>query len=175
MMQTQIRGAAQRDQRVEALLEETTEALAGGELPGAVFNDPGIFELECQKIFTRAWMYLGHESEIPQPGDYVLRYIVRDPFVVVRDEQGRVRALLNHCRHKGMQVCRSEVGNASHFRCPYHGWTYRNDGALVGIPAQKDAYGEAFDKSRLGLHQLRVESYDGLIFGTMAEEGPSLG
>jgi phenylpropionate dioxygenase-like ring-hydroxylating dioxygenase large terminal subunit len=157
-----------------ALLEETAQALAGGELPAAMFNDAATFELECDKIFTRSWIYLAHESEIPEPGDYVLRYIVRDPFVVIRDEGGELRALLNHCRHKGMQVCRSEAGNASHFRCPYHGWTYRNDGALVGVPAQKDAYGDALDKGKLGLHGIRVASYDGMIFGTMSDSTPSL-
>jgi phenylpropionate dioxygenase-like ring-hydroxylating dioxygenase large terminal subunit len=156
------------------LLEETAQALAGGELPAAIFNDQSIFELECQKIFSKAWVYLAHESEVPDPGDYVLRYIVYDPFIVVRDEHGEVQALLNHCRHKGMQVCRSEVGNASHFRCPYHGWTYRNDGALVGVPAQKDAYGDALDKARLGLHGLRVQSYNGMLFGTMSEDTPPL-
>jgi phenylpropionate dioxygenase-like ring-hydroxylating dioxygenase large terminal subunit len=174
MIQSQFTGAAQRERHVDALLQETAEALAGGEIPAAVFNDPAIFELECDKIFARAWVYLAHESEIPKPGDYVLRYIVHDPFVVVREERGQIRALLNHCRHKAMQICRSEAGNASHFRCPYHGWTYRNDGALVGVPAQKDAYGDALDKARLGLYRIRVESYGGMIFGTMSEQAPSL-
>lgn len=156
------------------LLDEAAELLAGGELPAGIFNDAEIFELEREKIFARSWVYLAHESEIPDPGDYVLRYIVGDAFVVVRDEQGEVRALLNHCRHKGMQICRSEAGNASHFRCPYHGWTYRNDGALIGVPVQKDAYGDALDKAALGLHSIRVESYDGLVFGTLSDETPPL-
>ena len=70
------------------LLEETAALLAGGEIPAAIFNDPGIFALEREKVFARAWVYLGHESEIPEPGDYVLRAIVSDQFVVVRDEDG---------------------------------------------------------------------------------------
>jgi PAH dioxygenase large subunit len=166
--------AVGRDGRAYALVEEAAEALRGGELPAAIFNDPGVFELEREKVFGRSWVYLAHESEIPEPGDYVLRYIVEDPFVVVRDESGEIRALLNQCRHKGMRICRSEAGNTSHFRCPYHGWTYGNSGRLTGVPAQKDAYGDALDKPRLGLHQIRVASHDGLIFGAASEETPPL-
>ena len=75
---------------------------------------------EASGVFGRSWMFLAHESEIPQPGDYVVRRIVDDSFIVSRDEPGAVRALFNMCLHRGMQVCRAEVGNASHFRCPYH-------------------------------------------------------
>lgn len=166
--------AAPAGDRARALLEEAAELLAGGELPAAIFNDHDVFELEREKIFARSWVYLAHESEITDPGDYVLRYVCSDPFVVVRDERGEVRALLNQCRHKGMQVCRSEAGNASHFRCPYHGWTYRNDGCLIGVPVQREAYGDALDKSALGLHAIRIDSYDGLIFGTLSGETPPL-
>jgi PAH dioxygenase large subunit len=156
------------------LLEQMSESLANGEIPAGIFNDAEIFALERRRVFARSWVYLAHESEIPEPGDYVMRAIVDDQFVVVRDESGEVRALLNHCRHKGMQICRSEAGNASHFRCPYHGWTYRNDGALIGVPVQRDAYGDRLDKAQLGLHSIRVASYDGLIFGTLSEETPPL-
>jgi PAH dioxygenase large subunit len=156
------------------LLEQMSASLPQGEIPAGIFNDAGIFALERERIFSRAWIYLAHESEIPEAGDYVMRAIVDDQFVVVRDESGELRALLNHCRHKGMQICRSEAGNASHFRCPYHGWTYRNDGSLIGVPVQRDAYGDALDKSKLGLLSIRVASYDGMIFGTLSEETPPL-
>jgi PAH dioxygenase large subunit len=161
--------------RASQVLDEMAETLPSGEVPAAIFNDPDIFELERDMIFARSWVYLAHESEVPQPGDYVVRYIVDNPFIVVRDEKGTVRALLNRCRHRGMQVCRSEMGNASHFRCPYHGWTYRNDGSLVGVPVQREAYGDALDKRRLGLQRIpRLDTYNGLIFGTLNEEGPPL-
>src|SRR6185312_11890197 len=145
-----------------------------GMIPAHVYADPEIFALERDRLFSRSWVYLAHESEIPEPGDYVVRRIVDDPFVVTRDEHGEVRALLNHCRHKGMQICRAEAGNASHFRCPYHGWTYRNDGALIGVPVQKAAYRDALDKSKLGLHAIRVDSHDGLLFGTLSPDVPPL-
>ncbi len=160
--------------QMHPILEEMEESLPEGEIPAAIFNDPEIFELEQERVFATSWVYLAHESEIPNPGDYVLRYVVDNPFIVVRDEERRVRALLNVCRHRGMQVCRSEMGNASHFRCPYHGWTYRNDGTLTGVPSQKAAYGDRLDKSRLGLEQIRVEEYNGMIFGTMDPEAPPL-
>jgi PAH dioxygenase large subunit len=156
------------------LLEQMSVSLPNGEIPAGIFNDAGVFAREREKVFARSWVYLAHESEVPAPGDYVLRAIVDDQFVVVRDEGGEVRALLNHCRHKGMQICRSEAGNASHFRCPYHGWTYRNDGSLIGVPVQREAYGDALDKATLGLHSIRVASYDGLVFGTLSEETPPL-
>jgi phenylpropionate dioxygenase-like ring-hydroxylating dioxygenase large terminal subunit len=156
------------------LLEQAVDGLAHGALPAGIFNDAGIFELERERIFARSWVYVAHESELPQPGDYVVRAIVDEPLVVVRDEAGEVRVLLNRCRHKGMQICRSEAGNASHFRCPYHGWTYRNDGALIGVPVQKAAYGDGLDKERLGLHRVRAASYDGLVFATLSDETPPL-
>ena len=171
----ELRSAERLKSRAHGVLREMAEALLSGEVPARIFNDPDIFEWEQERIFARSWIYLGHESEIPQPGDYVVRYITQDPFIVVRDERGSVRALLNQCRHRGMQVCRSEMGNASHFRCPYHGWTYRNDGALVGVPVQKEAYGDALDKSRLGLIPIpQLDTYNGLIFGTLDEEAPPL-
>ena len=98
---------------VDRVLREMADALPHGEVPSVIFNDSNVFELEREKIFARSWIYLGHESEIPHPGDYVLRYIVDDPFIVIRDEKGVVRALLNQCRHRGMQVCRSEAGTSS--------------------------------------------------------------
>ena len=158
----------------EELLDLVAESLSRHELPAGIFNDPGLFELERERVFARSWIYLAHESEVPEPGDYVVRYIVDDPFVVVRGEDGEVRALLNQCRHKGMRICRSEAGNSSHFRCPYHGWTYRNDGDLIGVPAQREAYGDTLDKGSLGLAPLRVESYDGLLFATMSADVPDL-
>jgi PAH dioxygenase large subunit len=152
--------------RGRQILAEMEVSLPQGVAPAGIFNDPEIFAMEREKVFARSWIYLAHESEIPEPGDYVLRYIVDDPFIVVRDADGEVRAMHNHCRHRGMQVCRSEAGNASNFRCPYHGWTYRNDGRLTGVPVQKQAYGDSLDKSALGLVQLpKLDAYRGMIFG----------
>lgn len=144
-------------------------------LPGKVFNDPEIFDLERERVFARSWVFLAHETEIPKPGDYVVRYVADDPFIVVRDEKGEIRAHFNSCRHRGMQVCRAEMGNASHFRCPYHGWAYRNTGDLVGVPASKEAYGNKLDRDAWGLLPIpKLGTYKGLVFGCLDPEAPSL-
>lgn len=159
----------------EALLRECRDRLADGELPAAIFNDAGIFERERERIFARSWVYLAHESEIPDAGDYVLRYIADDPLIVVRDADGTLRAMHNQCRHRGMQVCRSEAGTANNFRCPYHGWTYRNTGQLTGVPVEKQAYGDRLDKAALGLHQVpQIGTYNGMIFGCLDPDQVSL-
>src|SRR5580698_2361511 len=112
-----------------------------GMIPAHVSAAPEVFALERDRLFARSWLFLAHESEIPDAGDYVVRRVLADSFIVARDETGVVRVLFNMCLHRGMQVCRAEMGNASHFRCPYHAWTYRNDGRLTGLPFHEDAYG----------------------------------
>ena len=156
-------------------LDEFDEALTAGKVPARAFNDPAIHELELDRIFTRAWVFLGHESEIPARGDYAQRRIGRDAFVLVRGEDGEIRVLFDACRHRGAQVCRADRGNAALFRCPYHGWTYKNTGALVGAPLLKDAYGSGFDKSERGLLAApHVESLHGLIFASLDPDAPTL-
>src|SRR3712207_439673 len=81
--------------------------------------DPEVFRLELERVFSRAWLFLGHESEIPEPGDYVTRRLGLDPVIVVRGENGELSVVANTCRHRGIKLCRSDRGNASHFRCPY--------------------------------------------------------
>lgn len=148
-----------------------------GMIPAYVYNDAEIFDRERTNLFSRAWLFVAHESEIPQAGDYVVRRVLDDSFIIVRDEKGELRALFNMCLHRGMQVCRAEVGNASHFRCPYHGWSYRNDGRIVGLPFHEEAYGGEAGFSRKGARLLpapRLESYNGLIFISMDPEAPEL-
>jgi phenylpropionate dioxygenase-like ring-hydroxylating dioxygenase large terminal subunit len=125
-----------------------------------------------ERVFTRTWSFVGHESEIPEPGDYALRYIGDDPFIFARDEHREVRVLFNACRHRGTQVCRVERGNTSHFRCPYHGWTFKNTGEFVGMPAMKDT-SQGMDKSQWGLIPApQVTSYCGLVFACLDEDAP---
>jgi phenylpropionate dioxygenase-like ring-hydroxylating dioxygenase large terminal subunit len=160
--------------RVEEVLEEMQASLDSGLIPARIFNDPEVHRLELERLFARSWMFIGHESEIPSPGDYVQRYIGKDPFIFVRDEAGQIRVLFDGCRHRGALVCRSEKGNASHFRCSYHGWTYKNTGELIGAPSFKDAYG-SMDKSQWGLlAAASVDSVGGFVFATLDREAPSL-
>ncbi|MGH2372262.1 MAG: Rieske 2Fe-2S domain-containing protein, partial [bacterium] len=119
-----------------------------GHIPAFIFSDPEIYRLEMDALFTRCWLFVAHESEIPSPGDYVTRHMGDHPVIVARGEDGRIRVLLNVCRHRGMRICRADLGNASHFRCPYHGFTYKNTGELIGIPFQAEIYGSGLDKAR---------------------------
>ncbi|MDR3660347.1 MAG: aromatic ring-hydroxylating dioxygenase subunit alpha [Mycobacterium sp.] len=148
-----------------------------GMIPAHIYNDREIFELEKERIFSRAWIFVGHESEIAQPGDYVVRRILDDSFIIIRDEEGQVRAHFNMCLHRGMQVCRAEMGNASHFRCPYHGWSYRNDGRIAGLPFHHDAYGGEAGFRRKGTRLLpapNIGIYNGMIFISLAATAPPL-
>jgi len=164
-MARRAEGSVQERGGVVARLREAVRPDSGW-LPAFIHVDPEVYALEIDKIFGQCWLFLAHESEIPSPGDYVTRTMGEDPVIVARGEDGRVRVFLNFCRHRGMRVCRSELGNTSHFRCPYHGFTYLNTGTLVGVPFQQEAYGDALDKSELHLHEARTEAYQGLIFAT---------
>src|ERR1700678_2358886 len=138
------------DGSAEAGLAGIVGDVRNGMIPAHIYNDRAVFELEAERVFGRSWVFVGHESEIPAAGDYVVRRVLKDSFIVVRDEEGQIRAHFNMCLHRGMQVCRAEMGNASHFRCPYHGWSYRNDGRLTGLPFHQDAYGGEAGFSRKG-------------------------
>ncbi|WP_158019050.1 Rieske 2Fe-2S domain-containing protein [Mycobacterium basiliense] len=135
-------------------------------VPAHIYNDEELFACEKERLFGRAWMFVAHESEIPHDGDYVVRRVLDDSFIVARDANGEVRAMFNMCLHRGMQVCRAEMGNASNFRCPYHGWTYRNTGRLTGLPFHRDAYGgdAGFTKNQTLLPAPHIATYNGLIF-----------
>lgn len=160
--------------RTRELLAGMSETIDRGEMPLRIFNDPELYELELYRIFSRSWVFVGHETEIPEPGDYVRRYVGEDPFILVRDEEGEVRVFFDSCRHRGTKICRAEQGNTSHFRCPYHGWTYRNTGELVGVPEQRKAYKE-LDKCEWSLRAApRTDDYEGLVFVSLSEDGPSL-
>jgi nitrite reductase/ring-hydroxylating ferredoxin subunit len=139
-----------------------------------VYTDPAIFDLEMERIFERTWVFVGHEAEIPEPGDYKTTLIGRHPVIVSRLADGEVTLLINRCRHRGPIICQHETGNSRHFRCPYHAWTYDNSGRLIGVPMPQ-GYGKSFDREKLGLAKVaRVATYQGFIFGCMTEEGPTL-
>jgi phenylpropionate dioxygenase-like ring-hydroxylating dioxygenase large terminal subunit len=143
-------------------------------LHGSIYTSREIFALEQQQLFHDTWLYVGHESEVREPGDYKTTFAGVQPVIVARGaDDGEIRVLLNRCRHRGSAVCHDDAGNANYFRCPYHGWTYRNSGELRGI-TYDDAYDD-LDRSRLGLVRLpRVDSYAGFIFASFAADGPSL-
>ncbi len=141
---------------------------------GSLYTDPTIFAEELQKIWYTTWVFVGHESEVPQPNDYVRKKLATQDVVMTRDKNGEVHLLLNRCAHRGLQVCDDAKGNSSSFRCPYHGWTYRNTGELLGYPYNK-GYGGKNQLAGLGMGRVpRVATYQGFVFGSMAADGPSL-
>lgn len=140
---------------------------------GSLYTDPAIYQAELEKIWFRTWVYVGHESEIPNPNDFVMKTIGPEPVIMTRDREGAIHLLHNRCPHRGNRVCVTDQGNARSFTCPYHGWTFSNDGKLRGFPFPS-GYAEA-DRSQLGLGRVaRVASYRGFVFGSMAADGPSL-
>lgn len=152
---------------------DVTEIIRDDRVHGSVYTSPEIFSREMDTIFKTGWVYVAHESEIAQPGDYLTRMIGHAPVVVVRGKDGQVRVLLNRCTHRANKLCNAETGNANSFRCPYHGWTFANTGALLGVP-MREAYGDAFTqiRSELGLAAApRIDSYGGFIFASLTAEG----
>ena len=146
-----------------------------GRISRRLFIEREIYEQELERIFARCWLFLCHESQISQPGDFFSTYMGEDPVLVVRDTLGQVHAFLNVCRHRANRLCRADTGNAASFTCAYHGWTYRNDGRLVGVPFHKEAYYGALERERWGLIPVaQLESYNGLVFATFDPESPPL-
>ena len=105
-----------------------------------IFTSRDIFEEEQECIFTRAWLFIGHESQIPGPGDFVSTRMETEPVILCRDRQGDIRVHLNSCRHRSMKVCLYDEGNTNVFTCPYYAWSYGLDGSLVGLPQQEKLY-----------------------------------
>jgi phenylpropionate dioxygenase-like ring-hydroxylating dioxygenase large terminal subunit len=138
-----------------------------------IFSDPEIHALELERIFNRTWIFLGHESELPRPGSYVTRPMGSDNVILLRSDDGAIRAFLNACRHRGMELCRADSGSSQRFVCPYHGWTYDTRGAL-----RSTSFDRHYDRTQyaeLGLTRVpRIEQYCGLIFGNWDEEACTL-
>jgi phenylpropionate dioxygenase-like ring-hydroxylating dioxygenase large terminal subunit len=156
---------------IEALLDRVACGLEEDLLPAEVFGDPELFGVEMDRIFTNTWVFVAHETEIPNAGDFVQRRIGVDPVIVTRDGDGGVHVLSNYCRHRGTQICQTDTGNSRFFKCPYHGWTYANNGELVGTPMMQRAYGTPLDKDQWGLLRApRVESRQGFIFASLSAD-----
>jgi phenylpropionate dioxygenase-like ring-hydroxylating dioxygenase large terminal subunit len=149
--------------------------LKHGLLDRSIFIDEDIYQQELEKIFGRAWLFIGHDSLVPNPNDFFLTYMGEDPVILTRDAKGEVHAFLNMCMHRGNRVARADDGNAKNFMCTYHGWTYSNEGKLVSVPGLQEAYYGELDVDKLGLVSVaQIDTYAGLIFATWDPQAPSL-
>jgi len=147
--------------------------LEHGRISREIFVNETIYQQEQEQLFARTWLFVGHESQIPQPGDYFVSCMGEESVILTRDSQGHIHVFLNTCRHRGMKVCRYDEGNTTVFTCPYHGWGYATDGRLVGVPYYREAYREALDRSQWGLIEVaQLVNYKGTIWATWDATAP---
>ena len=143
-----------------------------------VYSDPDIFELEIKLLFERTWQFCGHESQIPNPGDYWTFHIGRQPMVMVRASHGAIHVLYNRCPHRGVQVCGSRHGNGGEaLTCPYHSWRFHHDGTLESVPLETGYRDTRFDKNNAAFHMKKAArrgEYRGFVFANLDAGGPSL-
>ena len=142
----------------------------GWSLEQRFYTDPEIYELELDQIVMRNWILAGHQSQLPEPGDFKVFKLANESAIIVRGEHGQINAFANVCRHRGSLVCLEQEGNTRRFECPYHAWVYDTDGKLVGA---RDMPSD-FDKQANSLHRVSVEIVHGLIFICFCDDPPSL-
>lgn len=141
-----------------------------------VYTDPDVFQLELELIFSKTWLYVVHESQIKNSGDYILAPMGQREVIVNRDENNKINVVNNSCAHRGAQLCKHQRGNRLVIVCPYHGWQYKNNGALSSLP-QQQGYPDNFDilDEKNWLQRApRVESYRGFVFASWADSGEGL-
>jgi phenylpropionate dioxygenase-like ring-hydroxylating dioxygenase large terminal subunit len=150
------------------------ELIDGAHISGRLYRDVAIFARELEAIWYKVWVYIGHVSELPNPGDFVRRQIGLQPVLMIRDDAGRINVFFNRCRHRGNLVCRREHGQVEVITCPYHGWTYARSGDLIE-PTFEEGYPADMRREDFGLTRLpRVAEYRGLVFASVCADGISL-
>ncbi len=141
------------------------------------YIDAELFELEMEHLFANTWVYVGHASQVPQPGDYTTTTVGTEPVVMVRHSDRSVRVLVNRCPHKGVQVAGGTCGNTGKFfRCPYHAWTFKTDGSLLSLPLRKGYENTGFEDCEASKGMAAagaVHVYRDFVFCRLAPQGIS--
>ena len=148
---------------------KTAEIFTSGAktLPQRYFVSPDVFEQEQEKIFSKQWVLVGHQSQIAKPGDYFVQDVIGESLIVIRDKSGEIHGFFNVCRHRGTRLKEDTCGHASVIQCPYHAWTYGLDGRLIGAPHMDEVAG--FDKADYSLHAVNLTLWEGFIFVNLAD------
>src|SRR5438067_205593 len=148
---------------------KTTETFAAGAktLEQKYFVSSGIFAQEQEKIFSKKWVLVGHQSQIPKPGDYFVQEVANESLIIIRDQRGTIRGFYNVCRHRGTRLREDQNGHLSAIQCPYHAWTYGLDARLIGAPHMDNV--EGFDKAEHSLHAVNLALWEGFIFVNLAD------
>lgn len=154
-----------------------SDLVRGHSIHRDVYVDPEIFDIEMTRMFPNAWVYVGHDSQVKNPGDFITSKVGHQPILVSRHRDGTVHVLHNRCPHKGVKIASEPCGNTGKFfRCPYHAWSFKTDGSLLAIPLKKGYDGTGFDTDQAAKGLTRVEHvriYRGFIFVRLADTGLS--
>jgi glycine betaine catabolism A len=153
------------------ILELLDDSSADYTLPQSFYNDPDLYEFDVSAVFSRSWVMIGFEAELPEPGSYMAVSIGRNPVLVVRGRDGVIRGFHNTCRHRGSQICADGHGRNIKLMCPYHKWTYELDGRLIGASRMPSD----FKPADHALRGIPVELLAGCIYVALSHEAPDFG
>jgi len=147
--------------------------LRQGKIGREIFSDKDIYQEELEKVFTRAWLFVGHESQVPNLGDFFTSRMGAESVILARDKKKMVHVFLNSCRHRGMRVCQYDHGNTQLFTCPYHSWSYTTEGKLFGVPQFKNLYEGCMEKDEWSLIEVpKMYIYKGTVWASWDKDAP---
>src|SRR5437867_12136533 len=156
-------------------LEKAMEPYAAGakSLPQNYFVSPDIFTKEQAEIFSKEWLLVGHQSQIPDAGDFIVQRVNHESLFVIRDRGAKIHGFFNVCRHRGSRLIEDNCGNRAAIQCPYHAWIYGLDGRLIGAPHMDEVPG--FEKADYPLHEVNLGIWEGFIFVNLRDASAERG